>query len=163
MTTQRPGIVVIGVGNDYRSDDGVGVVIARRLRAQLPSEIKIIEATGEGVSLLDAWQGATSVVVLDAAHSGARPGTIHRFDASTEPIPSAFLNYSTHAFSVAEAVELSRVLHELPPHLIVYGIEGSNFEAGVGLSPAVEMALDSVIDQVICDLHSTSLSERLHE
>lgn len=154
MTRDQPSIVVIGVGNEYRSDDGVGVVIARCLRAQLPAAIEIIEASGEGASLLDAWRGATSVVVLDAAHSGARPGTIHRFDASTEAIPSAFLNYSTHAFSVAEAVELSRVLHELPPHLTVYGIEGSNFEAGVGLSPAVEEAVASVIEQVVSALQT---------
>jgi hydrogenase maturation protease len=163
MTTGRPNIVVIGVGNEYRRDDGVGVVTARRLRAQLPAEIKIIEASGEGVSLLDAWQGAASVVVLDAAHSGAPPGTIHRFDASTEAIPTAFLNYSTHAFSVAEAVELARVLHQLPPRLIVYGIEGSNFAAGVGLSPAVEAVVDSAIDQVVRDLHSASLYKQLIE
>ena len=152
MTSERPSIVIIGVGNEYRSDDGVGVVIARRLKAQLPTEIKILEASGEGVSLLEAWQGATSVVVLDAAHSGAPPGTIHRFDASTEAIPSAFLNYSTHAFSVAEAVELSRVLHELPPRMIVYGIEGSNFEAGVELSPVVEDAVTLVVARVVSEL-----------
>lgn len=151
MTAERARIVIIGVGNEYRGDDGVGIVIARRLRARLPSDIKIIEAGGEGVSLLDAWQGANFVVLLDAAQSGAPPGTIHRFDASTESIPSAFLNYSTHAFSVAEAVELSRVLHELPPHLIVYGIEGSNFEAGAGLSPAVEVAAASALEQVTSD------------
>jgi len=152
MTSERPNAVIIGVGNEYRRDDGVGAVIARRLRAQLPGEIKVLEASGEGASLLEAWQGATSVVLLDAAKSGAPPGTIHRFDASTEPIPSAFLNYSTHAFSVAEAVELSRVLHELPPHLIVYGIEGSNFEAGVGLSPAVEDAATLVVARVVSEL-----------
>ena len=152
MTSERPSIVIIGVGNEYRSDDGVGVVIARRLKAQLPTEIKILEGSGEGASLLEAWQGATSVVVLDAAHSGAPPGTIHRFDASTEAIPSAFLNYSTHAFSVAEAVELSRVLHELPPRMIVYGIEGSNFEAGVGLSPVVEDAVTLVVARVVSEL-----------
>ncbi|HEY4930034.1 MAG TPA: hydrogenase maturation protease [Terriglobales bacterium] len=161
MTTDRPSIVVIGVGNDYRSDDGVGIVIARRLRAQLPAEINIIEASGEGVSLLDAWQGATSVILLDAACFGRRAGTVYRFDASTEPIPSAFLNYSTHGFSLAEAVELSRVLHELPPHLIVYGIEGGTFEAGVELSPAVEGAVASVIAQVIRDVYSASLSESI--
>jgi hydrogenase maturation protease len=160
MTTERPSIVVIGVGNDYRSDDGVGIVITRRLRAQLPAEINIIEASGEGVSLLDAWQGATSVILLDAVCSSGRAGTVYRFDASTEPIPSAFLDYSTHAFSLTEAVELSRVLHELPPHLIVYGIEGVTFEAGIGLSPAVEGAAASVIGQVVSELHAGSLTER---
>lgn len=161
MTTDRPSIVVIGVGNDDRSDDGVGIVIARRLRAQLSAEINIIEASGEGVSLLDAWQGATLLVLVDAAHSGGCAGRIYRFDASTEPIPSAFLNYSAHAFSVAEAVELSRALHELPPRVIVYGIEGSTFEAGVGLSPAVEGAVASVIARIVRDVYSASLSDSL--
>jgi len=159
MTTERPSIVVIGIGNEYRGDDGVGIVVARRLRAQLPPEIKIIAAGGEGVSLLDAWKGATSVVLLDAIRSGTLPGTIRRFDAGTEPIPRRFFHYSTHAFSVAEAVELSRVLHELPPHATIYGIEGSNFEAGVGLSPAVEGAVVSVIAQVVSELHTASLTE----
>ena len=73
--------------------------------------------------------------------------------------PTAFFNYSTHAFSVAEAVELARVLHQLPPHLTVYGIEGGNFEAGMGLSPDVEGAVAAVIAQVVSELHAASLSE----
>ena len=162
MTAERPNIVVIGIGNEYRSDDGVGIEIARRLRAQLPSEIKIVEASGEGVSLMDAWQGADSVVLLDAVQSGASPGTIHHFDAGTEPIPTAFFNYSTHAFSVAEAVELSRVLHQLPPHLTVYGIEGSNFEAGAGLSPAVEGAMAEVVGLVVRELQAESPADPHH-
>jgi len=157
MTATRPRIVVIGIGNEYRSDDGVGVVIARRLRAHLPPEVEIIEASGEGASLLDAWRGATSVVVLDAAHSGALPGTIHRFDAGAQSMPRAFFNYSTHAFSLAEAIELSRVLKELPRSLAVYGIEGRCFEAGLGLSPEVEGAVASVIMQVVRELVSASL------
>ena len=159
MTADRPITVVIGIGNEYRGDDAVGIVVARRLRAQLPHEIKIIEAGGEGASLLNAWQGATSVVLLDAVQSGARPGTIHRFDASTKPIPSGFFHYSTHAFSLAEAVELSRALHQLPPHLIVYGIEGSDFAAGVGLSAAVERAAASVISQVVSELPASCSGE----
>ncbi len=161
MTSDLPSIVVIGVGNEYRGDDGVGIVIARHLRAQLAPEIEVIEASGEGVSLMDAWRGATSVLLLDAAHSGAPPGTIHRFHADTQSIPSAFFNYSTHAFSVAEAIELARVLDELPPNLAVYGIEGSSFEPGVGLSPEVEGAVASLIAQIVRDVHSAFLWEPL--
>jgi hydrogenase maturation protease len=143
--------LIIGVGNEFRGDDGVGIIVARRLRAQTPANVTILEASGEGAALMEAWEGAALVLLIDATRSGSPPGTIHRFDAHAEPLPSRFFHYSTHAFSVAEAVELARALDQLPPRLIVYGIEGKNYTAGEGLSPEVEKAADSVIPRVLQD------------
>src|SRR5271157_6650837 len=154
MTAGQPSIVVIGVGNEYRGDDGAGVAVARRLRAQFPGGVTILEESGEGASLIQAWQGAAWVMLVDAVRSSAPPGTIHRLDARAEPMPTGFFNYSTHAFSVAEAVELARSLDRLPPYLIVYGIEGENFAAGVGLSAAVERAVEVVVERVAEEVRS---------
>ncbi len=148
MTAAPPSVVVIGVGNEYRSDDGVGIAVARRLRVLFPTEAKIVEESGEGAALIQSWQGATWVIVVDAVRSGAPPGTIHRLDALTAPVPAGFFHYSTHAFSVAEAVELARSLGQLPPHLIVYGIEGENFAAGTRLSSAVKQAVETAVERV---------------
>jgi len=152
MTAVAPNIVVIGIGNEYRSDDGVGIVVARRLRERFLSKITVLEESGEGAALIDSWKGATWVMLVDAVHSGAPPGTIHRFDARAAQIPADFFHYSTHAFSVAEAIELARSLDQLPPHLIVYGIEGENFEAGIGLSRAVEQAVERVVERVATEV-----------
>jgi hydrogenase maturation protease len=148
MTAGQPGIVIIGVGNEYRSDDGAGIAVARRLRALFTSGVTILEESGEGAALMQAWQGASWVMLVDAVHSGASPGTIHRLDARAAPMPTGFFHYSTHAFSVAEAVELARSLDQLPAHLVVYGIEGANFAAGVELSPAVEQAVEVVVERL---------------
>jgi hydrogenase maturation protease len=148
MTAAQPGIVVIGVGNEYRSDDGAGIAVARRLRALFPTGVTILEESGEGTGLMQAWQGAAWVMLVDAVRSGASPGTIHRLDARAAPLPMGFFHYSTHAFSVAEAVELARSLDELPAHLVVYGIEGANFAAGIDLSPAVEQAVEAVVERL---------------
>src|ERR1039458_8817557 len=148
MTAAQPGIVVIGVGNEYRSDDGAGIAVARRLRALFPAGVTILEESGEGAALMQAWQGASWVMLVDAVRSGAPPGTIHRLDARAAPLPMGFFHYSTHAFSVAEAVELARSLDELPAHLVVYGIEGADFAAGVELSPAVEQAVEAVVERL---------------
>jgi len=147
MTAMQPDIVVIGVGNEYRSDDGAGIAVARRLRERFPTGVTILEESGEGAALIEAWQGATWVMLVDAVSSGAPPGTIHRLDASAAPLPAGFFRYSTHAFSVADAVELARSLGQLPMQLIVYGIEGENFNLGVELSPAVEAAVAAVVEQ----------------
>jgi hydrogenase maturation protease len=148
MTAGQPGIVVIGVGNEYRSDDGAGIAVARRLRTLFPAGVTVLEESGEGTALMEAWQGEAWVMLVDAVRSGASPGTIHRLDARAAPLPTGFFHYSTHAFSVAEAVELARSLDQLPAHLVVYGIEGANFATGVELSPAVEQAVEAVVEQL---------------
>jgi hydrogenase maturation protease len=157
MTPGQPSIVVIGVGNEYRSDDGAGIAVARQLRMLFPIGVTILEESGEGGTLIEAWKGATWVMLVDAVRSGATPGTIRRLDARVAPVPIGFFHYSTHAFSVAEAVELARSLDQLPAHLILYGIEGENFSAGVELSSAVEQAVDAVVERAAVEVRAAIL------
>ena len=143
--------LVIGVGNVFRCDDAVGIVIARRFREKCV-DVCVAEASGEGASLMAIWRADDDVVIVDAVRSGAKPGVIHRLDAHAEPIPSAFFNYSTHAFSVAEAIEMARALETLPRTLVVYGVEGARFEAGDAMSDAVAGAVDEVVGRVAAEL-----------
>ena len=149
-----PSIVIIGVGNEYRCDDGAGIAVARRLRKLFPTGVRIREESGEGAALMQAWQGGTWVWIVDAVRSGAPPGTIHHLDARAAPVPTGFFHYSTHAFSVAEAVELARSLDQLPAHLVVYGIEGSDFIAGLELSPAVEQAVEAAVERLAQEIRA---------
>jgi hydrogenase maturation protease len=148
-------LMIIGIGNEYRSDDGAGLLVARRLREILSAPVKIIEQSGEGAALVEAWKDLQNVILIDAVHSGAEPGTIFRFEAHQQAIPAQFFHYSTHAFSVAEAIELARALNQLPASLIVYGIEGKNFTAGIGLSPEVEKVVSEVVARIVRDVELT--------
>ena len=132
---------MLGIGNPWRGDDGAGLEVARRLRAE---GLRALEREGEPSALLDAWAGEREVVVVDAVRSGAEPCTIHRLDARARRLPAELFAVSTHHLSVAEAVELARALGRLPERLEVYGIEGASFEAGSGLAPAVETAVEAV-------------------
>lgn len=142
-------LLVIGVGNDYRRDDAVGLIVARRLRARLAGNVTVLEESGEGTALIAAWQGADVVILVDALHSSAAPGTVRRLEASGLAGYEHLFPVSTHAVSVVDAIELARALGALPPRLIIYGIEGENFEVGVGLSPAVEKAARQVEEAVL--------------
>ena len=133
-------MIVIGVGNAWRGDDGAGLAVARRVRELAPAGVEVREVEGEATALMDAWSGDDRVVVVDAAQSGAAPGTVRRFDARTSPLPARFLRSSTHAFGVADAIELARSLGRLPAVLEVYAIEGATFVAGDRLTPPVERA-----------------------
>ena len=149
-------ILIICIGNPYRGDDGVGLRIAQDIKKKSPDYVNVIEQSGEGISLMDSWKDSDAVILIDAVHSGAQPGTIHRFDVHTQTIPTKFFHYSTHAFGIAEAIELARTLKQLPPHLIVYGIEGKCFEAGIGLSLEVEKAVEEIMIRVKQDIHNCS-------
>jgi len=98
---------------------------------------------------MESWKGANAVIVIDAASSDGGPGTIHCIDARTQHIPKDLFRYSTHRFSVGEAVELARVMNQLPGHMVLYGIEGGSFEAGTALSRSVEEAVPKVIELVL--------------
>jgi hydrogenase maturation protease len=150
-------VTLIGVGNKFRCDDAVGLIILRKLQRQIPPSIETIEASGEGLALMDAWYGAETVYLFDAVRSGCEVGAIARIDALVQSVPAKYFNYSTHAFGVAEAVELSRTLNQLPAKLIIYGVEGKNFAIGIGISPEVEQAAEEVGRRVLSEL------ENMHE
>jgi hydrogenase maturation protease len=144
----------IGVGNEFRCDDAVGLVILRKLQHQIPPSIQTVEASGEGVALMEAWFGVETVYLFDAVRSGAEVGTINRIDAQVQSVPAQYFNYSTHAFGVAEAVELARTLNQLPAKLIIYGVEGKNFAVGIRISPEVEKAAEEVGQRVLSELEN---------
>jgi hydrogenase maturation protease len=152
-------VVVIGIGNPYRRDDAAGLVIAQRLRQKAPAHVTVMEHEGEPTALLEAWRDAGAVVLIDAVFSGAEAGTIHRLDAQADAIPQELFRYSTHAVSVAEAIELARVLDQLPPKLVVYGIEGKDFCAGVGLSPEVTGRVPELTERVLRELPDAAEAE----
>ena len=145
---RQPRALVIGVGNGYRGDDAVGLMVAQRLQEEPLDHVTIVSTAGEGTALLALWQDTDAVVLVDAVCTGARPGTLQRFVVGTRPLPAMFSRVSAHTFGVAEAIELARALGQLPPALVVYGVEGANFEASVGLSAAVAAAVPQVVAQV---------------
>lgn len=132
--------VVIGIGNAMRGDDAAGIAVAERLGGMACEE--------EPSRLMEAWEGADAVILVDTVVSGAPAGTLHRFEASTAPIDARTLRSSTHAIGLAETIELARALGKLPPRVVVHGIEGASFEAGAPLTPAVEDAVGRLVELI---------------
>ena len=141
-------LVVVGVGNAWRGDDAAGLEVARLVAAAAPRGVRVVRAEGDQAALADLWAGARAAVVVDAARSGAPPGTVQRFDARAGRLPVRLTRSSSHAFGVAEAVELARALGRLPAALEVVAIEGACFDHGAGLSPAVAAAVEAVAAQL---------------
>lgn len=148
-------VVVIGVGNDMRRDDGAGLAVLRRARVELPEGVEAIERDGEPTRLLDTWAHADLAVVVDAIRSGAAPGTIHRFDLTAgDTVPEASAVNSSHALGIGDSVALARALDLLPARLVVLGIEGAEFDDGPGLSTEVEAAVGDAARRILTEITS---------
>jgi hydrogenase maturation protease len=141
-----PSVLVIGIGNELRGDDGAGLEVARRLVEQAGVAVK--EHHGEAIDLLDVWAGKDAVVLVDTVRSGAALGTIHRVDASAEPVPTTLRRASSHTIGVAETIELARTMGTLPRTVVVYGLEGAAFGHGARLSDGVSGAIDLLAEAV---------------
>ncbi len=148
--------IVIGVGNALRGDDAAGVEVVERLRDRVPPGVVVAACDEEPSRLIEAWAGADAVVLVDTVASGARVGTLHRFDAGETPIPARVLRSSTHAIGLAETIELARALGKLPPRVVVYGIEGASFAAGAPLTPAVEESVGRLVETILGDLEEVA-------
>ena len=141
--------LVVGLGNDLRGDDAVGLHAARALVRLDPRDMQVVEESADPLRLTDAIAAADGVVFIDAIASGAGPGGVRRIDASTEPVPADWRTSSTHTLGLAELVELCRSLDQLPERVVIFGIEGADFSMGAGLSPACERSLDRVVESVV--------------
>ena len=147
-------MLVIGVGNELRGDDGAGLAVARRLaRGTRPTGSRCVEQQGEPIDAAGRrWAGADAVVIVDAialrrAGRHDPPGRRDRRAVS----PRAARDASTHAIGLGDAIELARTLGRLPARIVVHAVEGRRFDAGIGLSVEIEAAVIALADAVLHD------------
>ena len=144
---------IIGCGADDRGDDAAGLLVVRRLR---DLGIEAHEHRGDGVALIESWQGQPAVILIDAVVTGGVPGTVTIWDGTEAPVVHDAFRSSTHSFNVAEAVALARVLGRMPPRLLIYGIEGRRFDLGCAPSPEVLTASEQLAQHLAGHEESTS-------
>jgi hydrogenase maturation protease len=149
---EQPSVILLAIGNPDRGDDGFGPAVAQRLRGRVPPTVRIFERSGDALALIEDWDGIPSVIAIDAMAPICEPGHVHRFDLTDSPLSIGFASSSSHAFGVAETIELARSLGRLPQYLVAYLVEGEQFGTGAPLSPSVAAAVDDVAERVLAEL-----------
>jgi hydrogenase maturation protease len=155
VTTEPATIVVIGVGNPFRADDGVGHAVADLLAQEVHAAALAAQATGrptrlgrtevvwsdgEPTRLLEAWADRDLAVVVDAMVTGAPVGFVHVFDPTRAALPAPPPT-SSHGSGLGEAWRLAEALDSRPVRLLVVGIEVAALGDGTELSPPVAAAV----------------------
>jgi len=145
-------LAVIGVGNEFRRDDGAGPAVVAWLRDHAPAAVRLLVSDGEPAGLVEAWTGAGLAVVVDAVQAEPScPGRIHRF-VLDRPLAGRGQPGSSHGFGLDDAVGLAMALDRMPGRLIVHAIEAADLSQGPGLSPPVAAAVADAAAAVLADL-----------
>ncbi|MCX6133897.1 MAG: hydrogenase maturation protease [Ignavibacteriales bacterium] len=146
--------VVVGIGNDFRGDDGAGLFAARLLRSHSLRNTAIVELNGEVTRLVDYLQECDAAILIDAVQSQKPPGTIHHVDVSHNPLPNSGNQRSTHGITLASVIELARAGESFPKRVIIYGIEGESYDHSQNLTPPVAQAVKKVVALVSQEISS---------
>jgi hydrogenase maturation protease len=149
-TALTADIIVIGIGNDFRRDDGVGLAVARRIAERNPPGVRVASEISEPTALLEAWAGAARAIVIDAAAGeNSAPGKIRRW---TESDLQASAVVSSHALGLAKTCALGRALARMPEKLVVFTVDVVDTHHGIGLTPPVTAAVPRLVDAIIDEL-----------
>jgi len=149
--------VVVGVGNEFRRDDGAGPEVIARLRALQPDDASLSCVTlalsdGEPGAMIDLWEGARLAVVVDAVRDSRLPPG-HRCQLAADALTGALTGRfgsaaSSHGIGLGDTVELARVLGRLPARLTVLAVVGRDFGFGTEMTAEVAAAVAELVEQV---------------
>jgi hydrogenase maturation protease len=146
---------IVGVGSQIMGDDGLGKHVVDELAAGPVGTREDVSLTHAGTMAffaLEAMSGCELGIVVDAIETGDPPGTVHRYryvDGGFEgPVPEITL----HDFSFADALQAGTEAYELPPELLVYGVEPATVEPSLELSDPVQRAVPTLIEAIIDQL-----------
>lgn len=148
-------ILVIGLGNEFRCDDRVGLFVAAQIKSAGLVNVRVLQGVSDAVGLIESWDEADAVFVVDCAVSGGPPGTVYQFDGLADHIPEMlFSRYSSHAFSVVDALALAGALGRLPSKLVIYAIEAANCDTGTEMTPVVVQSARRVVTDILEQIHT---------
>ncbi|CAA9426715.1 MAG: hypothetical protein AVDCRST_MAG22-2961 [uncultured Rubrobacteraceae bacterium] len=152
----KPRVLVAGMGNDLRQDDGFGIVVTRRFsEAGVPEAVRVYESGIAGIGLVqELMDGYEALVIVDATDRGEEPGTVYVLEAEvparqelTEEDRQEFLA-DTHLTVPSQALTLARALGFLPPSVYILGCQPKECGLGMDLSEPVERGVGQAVESL---------------
>jgi hydrogenase maturation protease len=140
-------VLIAGIGNVFFGDDGFGVEVARRLAAEaLPPHIEVVDAGIAGLHLAyRLLEGYELFIAVDAVTRGQPPGTVYVLEpALDESIGRA----DAHSVDLRSVLASARAMGGQLGRVLVVGCEPLDLQARMGLSAAVEAAIEPAARRV---------------
>ncbi|MFZ5640774.1 MAG: HyaD/HybD family hydrogenase maturation endopeptidase [Bacillota bacterium] len=142
---ENPRVLVLGVGNDLLTDEGIGVHVARRLANEpLPPDVTVYDGGVGGIDLLEVIQGCDRLIIVDAVNAQAEPGTVFRFRPDEVECILREHKTSLHQVDLFDTIKIARFLGSCP-EIVVIGIQPKEIDWGLALTPELTVILPGIL------------------
>lgn len=145
MNNAQKPILVLGVGNNLQTDDGVGVhAVTELMKMEWPQEVELVDGGIAGLDLIAIVDGREYVIVLDAVDAGHAPGTIFKF--TPEDISDTVKHYdSLHQIGLLETIQMAKLTGSAPRHTLILGVQPEIVDWGLELTTTIQDCLPRLI------------------
>jgi len=144
-------ILIAGIGNILRSDDGIGIRVTEILQSKdLPSNVDIIEGTS-GIDLIGAFKGYDRVVIVDAMKTNREPGSIEIFSLGHLHVRGMTHPFSSHDLDISGLLNLGKKIFpdHMPDDVVIVGIEADDVTTfSDSCTPRVEKAAGIAVKMI---------------
>lgn len=145
--------IVAGIGNIFFSDDGFGSEVAQRLLAAdapMPDDVRVVDYGIRGMHLaLDLLEGCDLLILVDAMARGEAPGTLTLLEP--DPTGPGAEPLDAHRMDPQAVLGMVADMGGIIGRVLVVGCEPEQIEDGLGLSDAVNAAIEPAV-RMIADL-----------
>ncbi|MCC7530221.1 MAG: hydrogenase maturation protease [Candidatus Melainabacteria bacterium] len=136
------------VGNALRGDDGIAAALCENLPAAVLSDVCVFNLGPYTSYLSDCLKGHKAAIIIDSTCDGLSPGSVTIIDLQAL-LEGPHLNIkSSHGFSVADELKLSKQLGSLPNRLIFFGVEIGEVNWKETISPALKEKLPLLVSNL---------------
>jgi hydrogenase maturation protease len=151
---QKPRVLVAGIGNIFLGDDGFGVEVARRLLSRpRPDAVRVVDFGIRGLDLAYALQdGYENTILVDAFPHGQTPGTVSIVEPDLNDLSTSSGDFvQPHAMHPMNVLRMAAAMNGPLKRVLLVGCEPADLggdEGHMGLSEAVEAALDEAVNRI---------------
>ena len=152
-------ILVLGIGNVLLTDEGIGVRALNELerRYTFPENVELLDGGTAGIELLRHIRNRDYLIIMDAMKFNQEPGTVSRVEGND--VPAAFrTRISPHQLGLSDLLAAAMLTDELPPNLVLFGVEPENLDIGLNLTDTVEASVEKLTGAIIDELRSIGCS-----
>lgn len=139
--------LVLGVGNQLFTDEGLGIVAALRVAAMSLPNVDVLDGGTLGLAMTPEIENRKGVLVFDAVvKHGNIPGDILVLQGEEVPTTRQML-MSVHQIGVIDALNAAKLAGTLPENIAACGIVPISLDDGWGLTPETDSKIDALVNE----------------
>jgi hydrogenase maturation protease len=143
-------VLILGIGNTLRSDDGLGVYIVRLIEesgVSLPEGVDLLDGGTAGFDLLGLIDEYDKIVIVDALKVDDKPGSIYRF--TPEHAVERRAQFSLHEVGIMEVIKTLRIMDHNPEIEFVGIVPDNIIDIDTNISTAVKESIPRAVEVIL--------------